>query len=242
MPNLTLEVRRFLSILFFVCLPAWLCAQATSGSTGLLNVPSAEMQKDGTFLFGSNYLPENFTPERFNYDTGNYYLNLTFLPFMEVTYRCTLFKSGHSGGYTEQYRTFGLRLQALKEKKYRPAIVIGANDLYSHERDDINKYFSSYYLVASKNLKLKACTIGVTIGNGINSSKTSEDALVQNLFGGVSVTPSCLQQVSFIAEYDSNTLNVGATALLFKHLYLHAFVHDFENVVGGFAYKIYLKK
>ncbi|MDE5417542.1 YjbH domain-containing protein [Labilibaculum sp. DW002] len=242
MPNLTLEVRRFLSILFFVCLPAWLCAQATSGSIGLLNIPSAEMQKDGTFLFGANYLPQEFTPSRLSYDSGNYYLNLTFLPFMEVNYRMVLLQNAKTSKYTEQDRTFGLKLKLFKEKKILPAIAIGGGDIYSEHGDDVNKTFGSYYAVSSKNLKLKACNVGVTMGFGFNDSPASENTQVHGFFGGVSVTPSCLQQVSFVAEYDSNTLNVGATALLFKHLYLHAFVHDFENVVGGFAYKIYLKK
>ena len=34
-------------------------AQFTNGVTGLLHMPNAEMQKDGTFVIGSNYLNKN---------------------------------------------------------------------------------------------------------------------------------------------------------------------------------------
>lgn len=241
MPNLTIEVRKLITILFFVGLPGWLCAQATSGSTGLLNIPSAEMQADGTFQFGANYLPEEFTPSGFAYDTGNYYLNLTFLSFLEVNYRMVLLQNHETSKYTEQDRTFGLKLQLLKEKKQRPAIAIGGGDIYSRYSDDVNQTFGSYYAVATKKKTLNAFGISLSMGYGFNRSKSSEDTQVKGLFGGVSISPSCLKQVSFIAEYDSNSVNVGAEALLFKHLYLHAFAHDLKNFVGGFAYKIYLK-
>jgi hypothetical protein len=235
-------VKKLITILLFVCLPGWLCAQATSGSTGLLNIPSAEMQRDGTFMFGANYLPEEFTPSGFPYDTGNYYLNLTFLPFMEVNYRMVLLQNHETSKYTEQDRTFGLKMQLFKEKKIIPAIAVGGGDIYSRYGDDVNQTFGSFYGVATKKMTLKICEIGVSMGYGFNRSKSSENTQVKGLFGGVSISPSFFKQVSFIAEYDSNSVNVGASALLFKHLSLHAFAYDLKYFVGGFAYKIYLKK
>lgn len=35
-----------------------LYAQHSMGVTGLLNIPTADMQVDGTFMVGANYLPE----------------------------------------------------------------------------------------------------------------------------------------------------------------------------------------
>lgn len=77
-----------------VCL--WIPArgQSNMGTSGLLTVPSADMQQDGTFMMGGNYLPSAMLPDDFDLNTGNYFLNLTFLPFMEIGYRCTLSKSG----------------------------------------------------------------------------------------------------------------------------------------------------
>src|SRR5574344_581704 len=66
-------------------------AQYSMGNTGLLNIPSADMQETGTFMGGGNYLPEGMTP--FAFDTGNYFVNITFLSILELSYRCTLLKT-----------------------------------------------------------------------------------------------------------------------------------------------------
>ncbi|MGZ2371944.1 YjbH domain-containing protein [Ancylomarina sp. YFZ004] len=241
-------MKQSIQLLLLICFPLWLSAQATSGSTGLLNIPSAEMQRDGTFMFGSNYLPENITPSAFSYNTGNYFLNLTFLPFLELTYRCTLFKMENSGRYTNQDRSFTFRAQLLKEKKYLPALLIGGNDIFSSSpgENDIldaspgskSRFYRTVYSVASKNFNWKGYNIGLSLGSGLGAYNGGQ---LDGVFGGVSVSPSFMKQFSLIAEYDSQSLNVGASVLLFKHLYLHAFANDLKHFVGGFAYKIYLK-
>ena len=70
-----------------------LSAQLTLGTTGLLNSPSADMQPDKTVMLGGNFLHDRITPNGFPYNTYNYFLNITFLPFLEVAYTCTLFKA-----------------------------------------------------------------------------------------------------------------------------------------------------
>lgn len=37
-------------------------AQYTMGTTGMMNIPTAEMQQTGTFMIGGNYLPEELNP------------------------------------------------------------------------------------------------------------------------------------------------------------------------------------
>ena len=83
------------SLLFIVFLLSIVCsqlvvAQHSLGVTGLLNIPSADMQRDGTFMAGANYLPQEMLPREWGYNSGNYFVNLTFLPFMEVAYRLSL--------------------------------------------------------------------------------------------------------------------------------------------------------
>jgi Bacterial putative lipoprotein (DUF940). len=58
------------------------------GNTGLLNIPTADMQEAGTFMGGCNYLPHGMTPLYFN--TGRYFVDITFLSLLEMSYRCTL--------------------------------------------------------------------------------------------------------------------------------------------------------
>ena len=56
-------------------------AQITDGVTGLLHMPNAEMQRDGTFMMGGNYLNWRKVPfvhSNHIYNTYYYYLNITF--------------------------------------------------------------------------------------------------------------------------------------------------------------------
>ena len=68
-------------------------AQYTMGTTGMMNIPTAEMQQTGTFMIGGNYLPEELNP--FKYNSGNYFVNITFFSFLELNYRCILLKSDY---------------------------------------------------------------------------------------------------------------------------------------------------
>lgn len=96
------------------------------GVTGLLNIPMADMQVDGTFMVGANYLPEQMLPDFWDYNSGNYFLNVTFLPCLEVGYRCTLMKL--KTGKWNQDRSVSLRIRPLKEGRYWPSVVVGSND------------------------------------------------------------------------------------------------------------------
>ena len=45
-------------------------AQYTMGTTGMMNIPTAEMQQTGTFMIGGNYLPEELNPFKYNSRTA----------------------------------------------------------------------------------------------------------------------------------------------------------------------------
>jgi len=62
-----------LYLLLFSLLPGFSAiAQPLAGTTGLLNIPSANMQKDGTFMTGANYLPVLLTPSVLDFNTANF--------------------------------------------------------------------------------------------------------------------------------------------------------------------------
>lgn len=175
-------MKRFLlsSIFFFNVL--LLGAQATSGTTGLLFMPTADMQKDKTFLFGGNYLntkhlSTHFHSNEVNY-TFNYYLNITIFPWLEIGYTCTLVHADHGstyfpkhvwGKFANQDRAFYGRLRLWKEgwwKSWTPQIVLGADDPGSHESygggeiiagntRSSNNYATRYYLAISKHHNFK---------------------------------------------------------------------------------------
>ena len=73
-------MKKLLLFVFFMTFTYCARGQFTYGTTGLLNMPTAEMQKDKTFLFGGGYLEKHATPSRWTYDTYNYYINITIFP------------------------------------------------------------------------------------------------------------------------------------------------------------------
>ena len=140
--------------------------QFTYGTTGLLNMPTADMQKDKTVMLGGSYLSKHATPYRWNYDTWNYYLNVTIFPWLEMNYTCTVFDETvvRQGPIhmINQDRNFSVRLRVWKEgwwKPWTPQIVVGVNDFTTGAGEDYlnmgtggsgNGFYSRYFVAASK--------------------------------------------------------------------------------------------
>lgn len=226
-------LKKYLFVLIISVLPELTKAQSLNGMTGLLNVPSADVQADGTFILGVNYLPEINQPV-LGYNTGNYYFNLTFLPFLEVAYKLTILKL--SNGTYNQDRGASFRLQPLKEKKYLPAVTIGVHDFFTTSSSG-NQYFGATYIVSTKHFSLNSNNLGVTVGYGSDYLRHSQYV---GLFGGISVAPSFLKPLKLMAEYDCKGINLGGSLLLFKHLYILSMAQHLNYFAGGIAYRAYL--
>lgn len=111
-----LQLKKQFFVCCLLCCAIKVSAQYSIGNTGLLNIPTADMQETGTFMGGGNYLPNGMTP--FNFNTGNYFINITFLSILEMSYRCTLLKTTRydgKKGYFQQDRSMTARLRPLKE-------------------------------------------------------------------------------------------------------------------------------
>lgn len=211
-------------------------AQYAMGNTGLMNIPTADMQEDGTFLLGGNYVPNGMTP--FNFNTGNYFANITFLSFVELSYRCTLLKTTRydgKRGYFQQDRSMTARVRPLKEGKYWPAVVIGVNDPF---RNTGNNYYGSIYGVLTKGFSLTGNDrLALTAGYFF---PTNDHCVQKGVFGGVSYQPGFYRDLTVSAEYDTEGVNVGAAVRLWKHVSLHCFTRDFKSVSGGIRYECVL--
>lgn len=226
-------------------LPGTVEAQYTMGTTGLLNIPTADMQPDGTLMAGGNYLPQQLMPASWNYNTGNYFANITFLPFLEVAYRCTLLRGEFKAGNEwQQDRSVSLRLRPLKEGRWWPALVVGSADAFTTGQLNMfdeakgNRFFSSVYGVATKHLAVAGHDFGTTLGISVPFRKNSHK---QGLFGGISYCPAFCRPVTLMVEYDpTEAFNVGITARLFGHLSLYAFCYDFRAASGGLRYEFRL--
>lgn len=212
-------------------------SQSLTGVTGLLNIPSADMQEDGTFFAGINYINQhafrNF--EREPYNRYAWYLDITFLPFLEINFRSTTYKISDDKYNAD--RMASVKLRVLRERKYWPAIVIGGNDIYTPASGGGNQFFVSAYVVATKHIPVKKSDIGLTLGYGF---KVHQHIQYDGFFGGISFSPSFLRQLNLIAEYDGNNYNLGGNILFFKHLLVFAMAHDLKYFSGGIAYRVYL--
>ena len=127
-------------------------------------------------MFGGSRLSKHATPYRWNYDTYNYYVNITFFPWLEVAYTCTFFDEMASPTVhmMNQDRNFSARLRAWKEgwwKAWTPQIVLGVNDGTSAGGGDYlnagvsgsgNGYYSRYYVAVTKHVAFERVgTLGV---------------------------------------------------------------------------------
>lgn len=221
-------------------------AQSSVGMTGLLTIPSADMQQDKTVMLGGNFLNQKLTPDIFNYHTYNYYLNVTILPFLEVGYSCTLFKGGEEINpekkekFVNQDRALSARLRIIKEGKYYPAIILGANDISKDlilSSNETNKFYNNIYLVAGKHFSLGNEVIGMHLSYSYTKRK---DPLVKGISLGINYKPSFAPDLRLIAEGYKKTVNIGGSYLFFNHLFVQCLLQNGKYLSGGIAYKIYL--
>ena len=195
-------------LILFSCFCLMCClkveAQAMYGTTGLLHMPTADMQEDKTFMFGGNAvdvhtLPRYWSESLYKPFTFNYYMNITFFPWLEVAYTCTLVKGAYGSSYwpektwgkfCNQDRSFHGRLRLWKEgwwKDWTPQIVLGMNDPGSHEGNgggDIDlggggsgnhNYLTRYYLAATKHVDFQGVgQLGVHAAFVIGNAMTDE--------------------------------------------------------------------
>lgn len=247
-------MRNYIIVLFAILMPLSVRAQHTYGQTGLLHIPSGEMQADKTVMIGGNFMNEHLTPKTWSYDTYNYYVNCTIFPFLELNYVCTLFKARFLGveeyvgknKFTNQDRHFGARLRIVKEGEIfrnMPSIVIGVSDPYTESGEKINPtdgngYFCRFYAAATKHINIGNEEIALTMAYLFN--KRNEYSL-NGIAAGVSYQPSFHKPLKIIGEYDTKDILVGASYLLFNHLEFTSVLQRFKYFSGGVAYKIYLK-
>ena len=171
-----------LAVVLLMCIFSYTAlGQINYGTTGLINMPTADMQRDKTFMATGVWLNHHATVPRWWYDTWNYSINITIFPWLEIGYLCTGHKAvptdyGNRSGYwvsstygkfINQDRSFHGKLRIWKEgwwKEWIPQIVIGGNDIVGDswnggsmnapsEMTYENGFLSRYFLSITKHFE-----------------------------------------------------------------------------------------
>ncbi len=154
---------------------------STLGQTGLINMPSARIEEEGTLRLGLS----TFDPYT------RLWSSITLLPRFELSGRYTEidrvrgFEDNDDFGDFKD-KAFDAKLLMLRESRYRPAISIGTQDFTG------TQLFSAKFIALSKQFG----DFDVTLGYG--------DQRIDGGFGGVRYRPSWNKKLRFVMEYDAN--------------------------------------
>lgn len=212
-------------------------SQTVIGTPGLMNIPTAEIRKGGTFDGGASLMQKELQSEAMHYNTGLYYINFAPFSFFDITLRETLVKSYKSSGeygFYQQDRSLTLRVQPIREKDgcWWPSILIGSNDFYSPHGDS---YYAAVYGVMTKTLPIKGLgKFAITAGY---AKPIRKGVLYNGVFGGISVSPYFAPMLRVMGEYDTRGVNVGIGAHLFRHLNLTCFTREFKGISATISYQ-----
>lgn len=230
-------------------------AQLYTGLSGLIHVPSAEMNPEGTARIGGYFLNSRFTPDNSGpygftyegrkYNTTDYYLSVAPFRWMEIGYTFTLQKSLLDGyekpKYNQKDRYFSLKLNPLKEGRYYPAIAVGGNDIFGsptrwhNEQGSGAGYFCNYYIVATKHFRPWGHCIGVNVAYRYCPKVPFRKW--EGVVGGVTYSPSFARHLRAIVEYTGNEINIGADCLLWRHLFIQAAMVEGRYFTGGLCFQ-----
>lgn len=213
-------------------------AQFTDCSSGLLQMPSAEMMPDGGFIITNNWLNSHSLPTSiWGYDTFQYGFAVSLWGRFEIGYICTIL-DGRKTSLKDEYwrimfnqdRHFSGRVMLLRENEFglewMPALVAGISDPITGYAGDYmqgmvraqgNGYFNRAFVVLSKHFQTPWGKVGAHAGYQYSLRR---DYPINAPCAGITWNPVWLQNdwfsPKFIVEYDSRTVNAGFIASVWK--------------------------
>lgn len=257
-------------LLFMMLLPLTVLqniwGQQYTGMSGLIHVPSADMDYMGDVRLGLHFMNKEFTPDMMSYNgkyhTISHYLSITPFKWLEIGYTCTLLRAAkqkngvedlNDVGLYRKDRYFSVKIRPIVEKdgKWWPSIALGTNDPYTTSDNSESTYdlqegkqslgnnvFSNFYIAVSKHFNIRTQCLGVHLA--YRDWKRKENDKWNGLVGGITFQPSFQKNLRVIAEYTGDDMNVGLDCLLWKHLLLQASLQDGKYFSGGVCFQMNL--
>ena len=260
--------KAILVVFFSLVLAFGAKAQFVDGTKGLLCMPSAEMEAEGTFMISNNILNKEYLPTRgWGYNTFGYAFSITFWSRLEIAYSLTIFNGKHRPNPSavdmimfNQDRHFAARFQLLKENefgwKWMPSIVAGVSDpvtgsgggnYIGSDVSQSNGYFNRYYIAAAKHFQTPW---GEVAGHLAYQYSQRVDGMPTGPCAAVTWNPVWLNREdafvnSFRAtlEYDARKLNFGLNVSIFRdHFEFMTMLFGMKHLMVGARYKLVLKQ
>jgi len=153
----------------------------TTGQTGLINMPDARIEEDGSLRFGASYF-RPYLPV---------WASISMLPRLELSGRYTIIRGLSSelgqgfGDYKD--KAFDAKLLLLREGRWLPNAAVGTLDFTG-----TGVFSVDYYGAVSKRLG----NTDYSLGYGIDR--------MNGLFGGMRHRSPWIRDLSFVVEYDAN--------------------------------------
>ena len=213
-------------------LPAGVSPSLT-GMPGLVHIPSADFMHDGVIYGGANLIPRQALPySHYNNDGLVIFASMTFLPFLEFDLRLTKQLGIPPSHHHTVDRSPSIRLKILRDRGWKPALVIGLQDIFSTVEQGEARHFGSTFIVATKIFKINNLLISPTAGYGFKAIKAGQYEFV-GLFGGAKFQLFSHRQFSLSIEHDSESLNIGADISVLRMMNLKCAILDLQYFSFG---------
>ena len=224
-------------------------AQGLSGTSGLFNIPSAEMAEDRTLMTGAHFLHRDYGSYKYGRDQDYQwhalatYASLAFMPWMELQFRYTHLL-GREISQTTRYfpdRMISVRVRVLAQGRVLPALVLGLQDMsYLTGGEEGNAYFASNYIVASRKEEIGGVRVHGHLGYALPQRQGLKQSANEGVFGGISLGPVRHPGMELIVEHDSRRWNVAGKVLLFGRLQVLGGLYAGRAFAGGLSWRTIL--
>jgi hypothetical protein len=220
--------------IFLIFISAPNRAQTIEGTTGLFFIPTAEMQKDGQVIIGTNFVDKSIVSfSGYQRNAVTPFFSVTFLPFFEFSGKITRLINYNGSNEGIGDRTISIRLRLYEESEYIPSILFGLHDLAGVYGGVEAVHNNALYMVCSKRFDLGSKIfnqISLHAGYGSDILNAAHHNFV-GVFGGIDF--KLINALELMSEYDGTHSNCGLRLKLFDHVSLLGGYLRYKYFSGG---------
>lgn len=183
-----------------------IAAMSITGTTGLVDIPTAHIIPDGKIAFGIGYTNKKYSLYSPKYAQVTYYVTIGYLPFLEMGLRITHFPGKMEPGVygSTKDRMASVKLRVIKEGRYLPSMLLGARDIIGG-----STRFNAAYIVMSKCVHLLLLG-SLDIHLGYASDILMKEADHHSMLGPFAgLEKKLCRYLTVMGEYDTRKCSLG---------------------------------